>query len=251
MGYRRFTYTKEQREFIDSNAMGHFCSELAELVNQRFGTTYTEKQMKTYCCNHGVHTGKRGVWKPDTKHKPRSMTEAQVQWCLDNCKGITRHQLWEKFCEEFSSSINFRTFSNVCRRNGCVSGLTGQFYKGMPAWFGKGTRPDLERKAGRCKEEYEVGHEKYIYIWRDGKYIPKARAIWEDNVGPVAEDEFIMFINQDNHDFRLENLMKVNRRYIGQINRMRLTEDPELNKLIVNIATLAIDAKRLKDGKGS
>lgn len=243
----KFVYPKDHRAYIEEVAYGHFVDEIAALVNDRFGTNYTAKQMRTYCCNHGVHTGNRGRWKPDTKKKPKAMTEEQMKWCLEHCKGVTRRQLWEMFCREFGSDIKFRSFTGCCRRYGCKSGLTGQFYKGMPAWFGKGTRPDLERKAGRCKSEYEIGQEKYVYIWRDGEYIPKARAVWEDTFGPIADDEIIMFRNQDNHDFRPDNLMKIKRKYIGQINRLRLTEDPKLNQLAVNIATLTVDMKGKTD----
>ncbi len=50
-------FTKEQKEFIKSNAKGLKNKELADLVNKTFGLSITARQMNTWKKNHGVTSG--------------------------------------------------------------------------------------------------------------------------------------------------------------------------------------------------
>lgn len=57
-------FTKEQKDFIRSNAKGLTNRELADLINQKFDLAITARQMNTWKKNHGVTSGLDFRFKP-------------------------------------------------------------------------------------------------------------------------------------------------------------------------------------------
>lgn len=53
-------YTQEQRDFIARHVVGLGTQELTDLVNARFGTSFTRHNIKTYKHNHGLSSGLTG-----------------------------------------------------------------------------------------------------------------------------------------------------------------------------------------------
>ena len=53
-------YTQEQRDFIAQHVVGLGTQELTDLVNARFGTSFTRQNIKTYKHNHGLSSGLTG-----------------------------------------------------------------------------------------------------------------------------------------------------------------------------------------------
>ena len=52
--------TKEQEKFIELNSKGAGNAELTEMLNKKFGTSFTAKQIKAYKANHGISSGLTG-----------------------------------------------------------------------------------------------------------------------------------------------------------------------------------------------
>lgn len=47
--------TPEQNKFLSDNILGHYNSELAEMLNDKYGLNLTAKQLKSYRNNHKMH----------------------------------------------------------------------------------------------------------------------------------------------------------------------------------------------------
>lgn len=52
--------TKEQEKFIALNSKGIGNTELTDMLNKEFGTSFTVKQIKSYKANHGISSGLTG-----------------------------------------------------------------------------------------------------------------------------------------------------------------------------------------------
>lgn len=59
-------YPPEIAEFIRENITGTQVSDLTRMLNERFGTEYTMKQLRAYIRNHGLHSGLDFRIKPGT-----------------------------------------------------------------------------------------------------------------------------------------------------------------------------------------
>ena len=53
----KYIYTEEIKEFVKNNCKGLFTQELADLVNQKFGTHYTAQQISNLKRRFGYKSG--------------------------------------------------------------------------------------------------------------------------------------------------------------------------------------------------
>ena len=86
-------YPPEIHAFIQSNYLGIGPKEMAAMVNQKFGTTYTRSQIKAYYSNHKLSSGLTG-------HFPKGIippNKGKKGYCAPGCekghfkKGHTPH----------------------------------------------------------------------------------------------------------------------------------------------------------------
>lgn len=60
-------FTPEQEEFLRVNYKAYAILELTVLFNEKFETTYTGQQIKTYLFNHGITSGRTGCFEKGSK----------------------------------------------------------------------------------------------------------------------------------------------------------------------------------------
>lgn len=85
----------------------------------------------------------------------------------------------------------------------------------------------------------------FIKVNQPDKWRRKSRVMYEKYHNcKLKDDEYIVFLNQDNNDFRKENLMKSSRKEIAYLhNNNTFSNDPKLTELGILSARLMIKAK--------
>lgn len=208
----RHQWTTEELEWVRLHVQDHTWKELAEEFNKEFGLNVTANAIKVISRKHNIqHEVELGV----------KFTDEQVQWLIENVPGADS---WEKVTEEFNKVFNTSKRQTALRskmryiedvfinqgRTGCHIGATAH-------------------------NELPIGSERvlnsrYTYV-KTGKktWTPKQKVIYEKKHGPIPKDSFVIFLNNDCTDFRLENLYLVDRKIHGSMcSRGWYGSDPEL-----------------------
>lgn len=76
--YSRSAFPEEIKDFIHANYFGRGNQELADLVNDRFGTDYSAEKFKTYKNNHKLDSGLRGYFPKG--HTPFNKGKKMVEY---------------------------------------------------------------------------------------------------------------------------------------------------------------------------
>lgn len=79
----------------------------------------------------------------------------------------------------------------------------------------------------------------------------KQRIIWENYYNEtLKDDEYVIFLNQDRTDFRIENLMKITRKESAYLSNMNIfSTNPDITKVAIDLARLQIEIKDIERRK--
>lgn len=200
-------------------------------------------------------------------------TDEIKQFIFDNNNGNSSKELTRLLNEEFETNFTVTQIKNFRARFKLISGVTGRFEKGhVPINKGKkgmfnvgGNKTSF--KKGNIPKNFQpigtevIGKGGYIYIKVDDKknvpkkenWKPKHRVIWEKANGPIPKGHFVIFLDQDKTNLKLENLEIISMAENLIMNRQNLYYDnPELTKTGVAIARLLNKVNKKKgehDGK--
>ena len=174
--------------------------------------------------------------------------------------GRSHKEITELMNEKFEYQFEVKQIKNAIKRYKLNTGRTGYFPKGnIP--FNKGTKglckanktsfkkghiPSNSRPVG--SERVNVDGYTEIKVSEPNKFRLKQRVLYEQyhNV-KLSKDEIIIFLDQDKGNFNIDNLAKVTRHQLLQLNKNRLIKDnAELTKAGINIANILIKLNELK-----
>lgn len=247
--------------------------ELAELVNGRFGTEFTESKMKSYRGNHGIRNGKKRwtkeeYWKYQTRY-PQGVYE----FIRDNSWGVSSKDMAEMVNERFGTDFTQTGMKQFRQRHGIKSGVTGWYQRGRaPGNKGKKLEEyvrDGERvkeirrriaatqfkKGERPPNELPVGA---VVVNRDGykllkvamqggiwdRWKPLHRHVWEEHNGPVPEGMVVTFKDSDRLNCDISNLALVTKGENAALTGFRYRfQDPDLTMAALNMIRLRNIAK--------
>lgn len=257
-------YPKEIHDFIREHAAGRTSAELAELVNERFGTEFTVSKIKSYKTNHKLKSGIRpGNPKGYSPVYPKGMEH----YMRSIAAGRTAGEIAEAVSGHFGIEFSVSQCKAYKRNHGIISGLDCRFKKGEePANKGKKMSPELYEK---CKEtmfrkgnvpvnRMEVGE--YTHT-TDGYLVQKVqeqgrqcerfefvhRAVWEKHYGPIPKGKKISFLDGNKDNCSIENLVLLDGRENLEMNRSSLRfSQPELTQAGVNLARMKIAVQERK-----
>lgn len=202
--------------------------------------------------------------------KGRSITysDAELVWIKTN-SARQRPDAHQEFCQRFDrSDVSLSNYASLCKRNGWLTGRTGQFVAGMtPANKGKTMpfHPNNARtrfKRGNLPHNTKhLGHERvskdgYVEISIDEtnphtgfgrRYVLKHRHLWEKQNGPVPVGHALKCLDGDKKNCEPENWTLIPRailpRLSGRFGRGYETAAPELKPAIMAIAKLEHKAR--------
>ena len=255
-------FTEEIKQFIADNIKGMYIKDLTKKVNDTFGTSYTEEQIRTY-------TGRNKL----TSGVPRSrngrsliFSEEVMQFIRENTYGTVSKELTDMVNQTFGTSYTPGQIKTYKSNNGLKSGIDARFKKGhIPpnkgkkgvcapgcekTWFKKGNVPVNKKPVG--SERVDRDGYTLVKVAEPRTWKLKHRLVWEEHYGKVPRDHAIMFLDGDKTNFDISNLRLVTRNELKTINKNNLKfNNKELTETGLLIAKLMISAnEHKKKGKG-
>jgi hypothetical protein len=197
------------------------------------------------------------------KGKRISYSAEELAWVKAHAQDVRADAL-KAFSAQFGrTDVLLRNFNALCKRNGWMTGRTGQFVKGQDApnkgvpmpfhpnsaatRFKQGSRPvnSLPMWSER------VGKDGYIemkvprvnpHTGYKTRFMHKHRYIWEEANGPIPADMVLKFLDGDRTNCTLENITAIPRGMLPRLNsrfgRGYDTAPAELKPTIMAIAKL-------------
>lgn len=265
-------YSTEMIDYIREITPGRYTKEITEMFNEKFGLNLTTGQMKSLKNNRGIWSGvkKKNPNQPANKIFSRE----QEQFIRDRYFGIDNQELTDLLNERFNTQFTRGQVKAWKNRNKLDSGLNGYFEpghvpinKGTKGMFNVGGNSGSFRKGDKPKNFKAIGTERidrdgYILVkmqdegaWNE-RWRHKHKIIWEKENGLVPNGMVLIFIDQDKTNISLENLMLITNQQHLMLNRNGWRfDDPELQKIGINLADLKIAAakrkQKVKDSGGS
>lgn len=202
-------WPKGMYEFIRDNSWGVSSKEMAEMVNEKFGTDFSPTQMKSFRQRHGIKSGVTG-------------------WFQKGNAPGTKGKTLEEICKHDPEKL--------------ARARATQFKKGQkpPNEFPVGTiRVATDGYKIRKKQMEGTQWERWEFLHR---------AIWEEHNGPIPEGMMVSFRDGDKLNCSIDNLMLVTKAENVALTKLRLrSEDPDLTEAGLNLIRLkkaVKDAKR-------
>lgn len=261
MGKSKFP--PEIQEYIKEHVKDISARDLADMVNEEFGTDYTGAQIRSYKKNNGLKSGKHYGW----QRFPRGLPEYMQEIIPGRSSKKVAEMVNEKFGE---GTINAEQVLRYKKNHHLHSGLSGQWPKGHPSPY-KGMKQEdfispegIERsKATRFKKgnipwtRKPVGtitRSKDGYLWikfrenqdgtgRDG-WEQLQRYIWRQHNGPIPEGSMVIFLDGNKENCDISNLAVVTKAEHIEMMRSGLRfEDADLTETGVTIAKLKVKTR--------
>ena len=206
-------YPQGMYEFIRDNSWGVSSKEMAEMVNELFGTSFTQHQMKCFRQRHGIRSGETGWFQKG--HTPAN-------------KG---KKLEEYVGEERAREIKKRI---------------------APTQFKRGVAPMNELPVGTVvvnAEGYKLRKKQNDgTLWERWEFLH--RAVWREHHGEIPEGMMIIFRDGDRLNCDISNLTMVSKSESAALNRLKLrSEDPDLTDTGIALVKLRLAVKNARKRK--
>ena len=260
-----YRYPDDVNDFIRAHAGEYAIRDMAEKVNELFGTEFTMQKMRSYYKNHNLHAlPRKGRKRPEIK----ITTPEMDAFILANYVGTGHQAMADLVNERFGTAFTKEQIKAYYARNKLNSGLTGYYPKGhTPDNKGKKLRPDIYEKCkGTMFKKGHVPHnthpvgteiasssDGYIYVKvkddpkakRAENWLPKQQIVWEEHYGKVPKGSIVIFKDGNIENFDISNLACITREENARLNKNHLrSEDPALTEVGINIAKLTTVARK-------
>lgn len=210
-------YPQGMYEFIRDNSWGVSSREMAEMVNEKFGTEFTQTQMKQFRQRHGIKSGVTGWYQKG--HAPGNKGKKLEEYITDP-----------------------ERLADIRRR---IS----------PTQFKKGEQPRNEMPVGTVvvnSEGYKLRKKQMEgTLWERWEHLH--RAVWIEHHGEIPEGMMVSFRDNNRLNCDIDNLMLISKSENAQLNKLGLRfDDPDLTDtalLAIRLKNAAADAasKKKKD----
>lgn len=263
-------YTSEIRHFIANNVKGTTTRDLVKIVNEKFGTDFTESKMKDYKTNHKLKSG-TPVGMP--AGSPTSLYPEEIKEFINqNCIGVGPKDMASLLNKTFGTNYTIMQMKSYYGNHNIDSGLDGQFQAGhTPA--NKGTKGlynvggnKTSFKPGQRPLNYKpVGYERVdregytlVKVQDDGpwpkRWRHKHKVIWEQVNGPIPKGHVVLFADQNRQNVDLDNLILIPQSKLSTLNKKGLLHsDADLTRtgiIMADIYQKISERKKKANGKG-
>lgn len=221
-------------EFFFENWRNMRPSEFTKAFNERFGTDYKEGWMNEVA--HGL-----GVTKRDDMY-----TDEQKGWLISNSFRFSIKDLTEEFNRTFCSDRSSYSIKRICSSLGIHIND-----KASSDILRSNSLNDFHRKKGDYIEEGGIReYDGYDYIKTDGEMVLRHRYEFERlNGRKLGDDEVVMFLDGDRHNFSKENLVPVSRFVHLKMSLLAgEVESTQIKEALVTAFTLDDTVRRIKKG---
>lgn len=210
-------YPKGMIEFIRENSWGTPSKEMAEMVNAKFGTSYSPTAIKQLRQRMGVKSGVTGWYRKGRSPENKGKTLEEYIKDPERVKDIKRR----------ISATQFK----------------------------KGQRPFNELKVGAIvvnTDGYKLRKKQMTgTLWERWEFLH--RAVWEEHNGPIPKGMVVTFKDSDRLNCDISNLMLITKGVNASLTRKDYRFcDPDLTETAANMLTLqqaAAKRRRKKNGR--
>ena len=207
-------YPQGMYEYIRDNSWGVSSREMAERVNEKFGTSWTPTGMKQFRQRHGIKSGCTGWYQK--QHTPGNKGKKLEEYVTDP-----------------------ERLADIRRRM-------------APTQFRKGERPANELPVGsivvNCygyklrKKQMEGG------LWDRWEFLH--RAVWKEHNGPIPDGMVVSFRDSNPLNCDISNLMLITKGESAALTSLGLRfEDPDLTDTGLAVVKLRLAAAEKKKGQ--
>ena len=202
-------YPQGMYEYVRDNSWGVSSKEMAEMVNKKFGTNFSQTMMKQFRQRHGIKSGLTGWYQKG--HPPGNKGKKLEEYVTDPDR-----------LEEIRKRM-------------------------APTQFKKGERPVNEMPVGTIvvnSDGYKLRKKQMTGgLW--DRWEQLHRAVWEEHNGPIPEGMIVTFKDGDKLNCSIDNLMLITRGESAVMAKKGYRfKDPELTEAALNMVRLQIRANQ-------
>ena len=238
------------KTFIFENAKGKKNTELTELVNHTFGTSYRVNQIIRLKSYNKIKSG-----------LVQRFPDHIIFFIKKNVKGKSTSELTALVNQTFSTNYTEDQIKTCKGNRHFVSGLTGYFLKGhIPhnkglkgicapgsekSWFKKGNTPKNHRPVGSER----IGIDGYVYIKIKETYpwVLKHVHTYEKHNGPLPQGMIVTFKDGNKQNCNIENLLLMSRSELMIMNHFKLRpKNPELMETGLLVSKIILQKNKIK-----
>lgn len=240
-------YSQEVHDFIRENVVGRPTKELVQMVNEKFGTDFTESKMGAYKRRHKL---KSGYPKGIIKGTPSALFPQHIKdYILQYCREIDPDDMTEQLNAKFGTSYtqkqvrtyykNHKLREPICRKGVQVPGCEKtQFKKGHEPANKEEIGAIKLRKNGFLYEKCGAGN----LDWK-----PHHQMVWEREYGKQPKGHTIIFKDGNHLNCDLSNLALISMAENLEMNRKGLRKnDAALTETGILIARITTTARKLE-----
>jgi hypothetical protein len=229
-------YAPEIHHFILENVKGTTTRDLVKIVNEKFGTDFTESSMKSYKQNHKLKSGTPAGLPAGS---PTSLFPEEIKnFIKQNYIGVGHKDMADLLNKTFGTNYTSMQMKAYYGRRSLDSGLSGKFQPGhtpankgqkgittggVETQFKEGNRPHNYKPVGTVR----VTADDYVEIkvadpnkWK-GKHI----IVWEASNGAVPKGSVVIFGDGNRLNFDPDNLIHVSRKQLVMLNKKGLIQN--------------------------
>lgn len=256
---RRAGYSREQIEFLAAAYKEMKVADVTAAFNERFGLSKTTAAINSVLKRHRIRCGRKHAGRLAPR---RIYSEEQAGFIRENYASRSAAELTELCNALFGTAFTRRQIKTFVQNNRIKSGRTGCFPKGHKPWnagtkgrgltganrgsFRKGAVPAnrkplwTERIGKNGFVEMKVP-EKNPYTGAPTRYRHKQVYLWEQAHGSVPAGMVVSFVDGDQANFELGNLMLISRAVLLVLNQFRYKVAPKETKpAILALAKLRV-----------
>lgn len=205
-------YPQGMYEFIRDNSWNVSSKEMAEMVNEKFGTSFTQTGMKQFRQRHGIKSGCTGWYQKG--HPPGTKGKTLEEICKNDPEKLARVR--EKQFKKGMTPVNELPIGTI----------TTNSY---------GYKIRKKQMEGSLWERWEFLH----------------RAVWEEHNGLIPEGMIVSFKDGNKLNCDINNLMLLTSSENAVMNRKHYRfEDPDLTVAALNMVRLQQAAKKRRKKNG-
>jgi hypothetical protein len=269
-------WNTELDEYLKEIVVNRSNKEIAELINSKYKTTFTQSAINTRKKRLGIVS--------NYKYKPK-YTEEIIEYLINNHKRKSNIELAEELSNKFNIVCDNDSISNLksklkknkgiifepARNDGCIKKGNVPMNKGKK-WndylskekqekcrkttYKKGNKPSNAVNLGAEHMRYSGSKPNdlgYLYVKVcDGKgnknWKPKQQVIYEKHYGPIPPSYKVIFADGNRFNFNLDNLILVSNSEELIMNRNHfMFDDQKLTKTAFNVARVLDKANKLKN----
>lgn len=188
-------------------------------------------------------------------------TPEMREFLQNNVYGRGNKELTDIFNKEFNTNINIGRLKSYKKNHKLSSGLTGQFpkgniphNKGAKGQYAQGSEKTWFSKVHIPANYKPIGSERlskrgYVEVKTQdpNKWEPKHRVIYAREYGEIPKNHIVIFLDQNKHNFQIDNLKLVSRSELLLINRHSMvSNNAHITDCSINVAKLMIAISNAK-----